>query len=487
MSTTNYDMSATATATIPSSEMSTLSSIYIPRVYANLSTEFVADTFESLNLGVVDRVEAVPRPGDKTTYMAFVYFASWNTENKAAVHLAQRINTPGGPQARIVYDDPWYWILLPNKSAKPSKSDDDKALEEFNRSNSCIPAQEIWEAEERRQKREKEEEELMEELEGLVEELEFEDALNKQELETEEKMDILFDMIEDLQVRLKVSEEKNQKNEKKIERLQKELCDVRTILLTGEATVDCCPPVPPVPPKLGEGLCVDTTRMATSVEMPTVLPEVAPELPALPFVVEPTHFHSDASVPVILTALVNSFSKNSVSFTSFCPNKCKFTCEQHYSNSDPAKFVVRIFSTPEHQLIEFQRRGSSSSSFCYAYDLVASELVDGEGVSIINASVPRSSQRFHQFNPRKRNPVTHCRVQEEERMSASVFEDMDIPSPPKLVRQTARGYRFDDDMLPPSPPKLVRQNAYVVGKRIRIDGMGLVNPSEDDKNFWCDP
>ena len=233
--TTNYDMSA-ANATIPSSEMSTLSSIYIPRVYANLSTEFVAETFESLNLGVVDRVEAVARPGDKTTYMAFVYFASWNTGNKAAVHLAERINTNGGPQARIVYDDPWYWILLPNKSQKSSKTlDEDKTLEEFNRSNNCIPAQEIWEADERRQKSEEDEKELMEELEGLIDEIEFEDALNKQELETEEKMDILFDMIEDLQVRLKVSEEKNQKNEKKIEQLQKELYNVRTILLTGEA------------------------------------------------------------------------------------------------------------------------------------------------------------------------------------------------------------------------------------------------------------
>lgn len=226
MSTTNYDMSATATATIPSSEMSTLSSIYIPRVYANLSTEFVADTFESLNLGVVDRVEAVPRPGDKTTYMAFVYFASWNKENKAAAHLAQRINTPGGPQARIVYDDPWYWILLPNKSEKTSskeKTDEEKFLEEFNRSNSGICAQE-WEL---RQKREKAEKELMEDLE-------IDEALMEQELGSDEKLDILMDMVEDLQVRLLASEKKIEENEKKVERFQKELYDIRTILLTGE-------------------------------------------------------------------------------------------------------------------------------------------------------------------------------------------------------------------------------------------------------------
>jgi hypothetical protein len=244
--TTNYDMS-------------TLSSIYIPRVYANLSTEFVAETFECLNLGVVDRVEAAPRPGDKTTYMAFVYFASWNTENKAAVHLAERINTPGGPQARIVYDDPWYWILLPNKSEKTSakKTDEEKFLEEFNRSNSGICAQE-WEL---RQKREKDEEnELMEELEGMIDELEFEEALDKQELETEEKMDILFDMIEDLQVRLKVSEKNN-------ERLEKELYNTRTILLTGSleesetpmsaSIFDCPPPPPKLTRQIAAGYSID--------------------------------------------------------------------------------------------------------------------------------------------------------------------------------------------------------------------------------------
>jgi len=183
----------------------------------------VADTFETLNLGVVDRVETIARPGDKTTYMAFVYFASWNTGNKAAVHLAKRINTPGGPQARIVYDDPWYWILLPNKSEKSSsKMDEEKVLEEFNRSNNCIPAQE-WDL---RQEREKEEKKL----EDLMMDVEIDEALRKQDLETDEKIDILYDMIEDLQVRLLESEKKN----KKIETVEKELYNLRAIMLTGE-------------------------------------------------------------------------------------------------------------------------------------------------------------------------------------------------------------------------------------------------------------
>lgn len=228
-STTNYDMSAT-TANVSPNEMSTLSSIYIPRVFANLSTEFVAETFENLNLGVVDRVETVPRPGDKTTYMAFVYFASWNSGNKAAANLAKRINcpNPGASQARIVYDDPWFWILLPNKSEKISsskKASEDEFLEEFNRSNG-ISAQE-WE---QQQARKKEDEKLKKEIEDLMVDAEIDEALREQELAVDEKVDILYDMIEDLQVRLLESEKKN----KKIESLEKELYNLRTMMLTGE-------------------------------------------------------------------------------------------------------------------------------------------------------------------------------------------------------------------------------------------------------------
>lgn len=158
---TTTRMSATTTSEMPMSIA--LDSIYIPRVYANITTEFIADTFEKLDLGTVDRVEAVPRDGDKTSYMAFVYFASWNTENKAAVNLANRIKCPkpGESQARIVYDDPWFWILLPNKSEKKKE---------------------------------------------------------QPELTSEETVDILYDMIEDLQTRLL-------KNEKELSQLREILFD----------------------------------------------------------------------------------------------------------------------------------------------------------------------------------------------------------------------------------------------------------------------
>lgn len=234
MSSTNYEMSTTTT--VPSIEMNKLNSLYIPRVFANLSTEYVAEIFESLNLGVVDRVDAVPRPGDKKTYMAFVYFSSWNSQNKAAANLAERINcpTPGATQARIVYDDPWFWILLPNKSEKTSASRklDDEALAEFNRSNDDICDDE-WELLQKRKENRKKIDEALHywdekkqkrEEEELAQK-EMEDAMAEQEeLNNEETIDILTDMVEDLQERLLESE-------KRVKQFEKELCDVRTILL----------------------------------------------------------------------------------------------------------------------------------------------------------------------------------------------------------------------------------------------------------------
>lgn len=205
-----------------------LESIYIPRVYANIPTHFIAETFESLNIGAVDRVEAIPRPGDKTTYMAFVYFSSWNVENKAAVHLAERINSPSSdtPQARIVYDDPWYWILLPNKSKKEEKTE-------------TLPSDGIcaqqWELQQKWQKNQAE----------LIEhEMQQQQV---EELTSTEEFNIVLDMVEDLQVRLRASEKKNDDNENRILKLQQDLYDVRTILLTGQSSMTILDHYPPLP------------------------------------------------------------------------------------------------------------------------------------------------------------------------------------------------------------------------------------------------
>jgi hypothetical protein len=104
-----------------------LKSLYIPRVFLNITEEKIREVFETLELGEIERIDLVPRPytsGTISANMAFIYFKYWS-QTVSAQNLASRIMDPRR-EARIVYDDPWYWILLPNRRphlAKPAESD----------------------------------------------------------------------------------------------------------------------------------------------------------------------------------------------------------------------------------------------------------------------------------------------------------------------------------------------------------------------------
>ena len=90
-----------------------LRSVYIPRVFNNITAERITQVFQNLELGRVHHVDFVPRLGDNQAKMAFVHFEYWNTTNTACQHLLERIHDPSR-EARVVYEDPYYWLLLPN-------------------------------------------------------------------------------------------------------------------------------------------------------------------------------------------------------------------------------------------------------------------------------------------------------------------------------------------------------------------------------------
>lgn len=104
-------------------------SLYIPRVFLNITEADIAGVFESLGLGEVDRIDLAPRftaSGRISANMAFVYFKTWSM-SVAAQNLASRI-VDSSRVARIVYDDPWYWVLLPNLTPLPVKPTDDNRI-----------------------------------------------------------------------------------------------------------------------------------------------------------------------------------------------------------------------------------------------------------------------------------------------------------------------------------------------------------------------
>lgn len=98
-------------------------SLCIPRIFNNIPDNKITSTFENLNIGKIKNIDIIHKIGrDGSTFkMAFVHFESWNYYNSSAVNLRKQIEDPN-VVAKIVYDDPWHWILLPNTSNITSES-----------------------------------------------------------------------------------------------------------------------------------------------------------------------------------------------------------------------------------------------------------------------------------------------------------------------------------------------------------------------------
>ena len=93
---------------MPNSQLS----IYIPHVLSSwASPQQISAIFYRLNIGVVRRVDFLKNKGG--SYQAHVYFAYW-FNNTIAYNLQAQILNPQ-KEAKVVYDDPCYWRVLPNQ------------------------------------------------------------------------------------------------------------------------------------------------------------------------------------------------------------------------------------------------------------------------------------------------------------------------------------------------------------------------------------
>lgn len=135
----------------------------------------------------------------------------------------------------------------------------------------------------------------------------------------------------------------------------------------------------------------------------------APDLPPLPFIVQPTHLYSYSSLYQILDTLTNDLSKKNINIIKFDPSKSKIKCNYSYRN-ESTLFVIQIFKVSDYYLIEITSRGMSRMCFSYAYDLVAIVLNDK---NMIDTTFPISNQSFHQFKPyiyNKRKSIYDCPI-----------------------------------------------------------------------------
>jgi hypothetical protein len=95
-------------------------SLYIPHVFRNIDEERIVAVFKILGIGNVRKVDFVLKQ-DKNGSLynsVYIHFAQWY-DTIAARNLQDRIlsSTPANP-AKLVYDDPWHWIVLENTAKK---------------------------------------------------------------------------------------------------------------------------------------------------------------------------------------------------------------------------------------------------------------------------------------------------------------------------------------------------------------------------------
>jgi len=94
-------------------------SLYIPHIFANYSKDMVAKVFEDHNIGKVKNIDFVSKMGQdgKEYHAAYIHFEHWYWGLIATRNFQARVLDPK-LEARIMYDDPWYWIVLENKARK---------------------------------------------------------------------------------------------------------------------------------------------------------------------------------------------------------------------------------------------------------------------------------------------------------------------------------------------------------------------------------
>ena len=98
-------------------------SLFIPHVYGNYTNSMVSDVFDKMNIGLVKNVDFVSKMGSdgKPYNAAYIHFYDWH-DNVAARNFQERVLNPE-KEARVMYDDPWYWIVLENKGKKHMPGD----------------------------------------------------------------------------------------------------------------------------------------------------------------------------------------------------------------------------------------------------------------------------------------------------------------------------------------------------------------------------
>jgi len=169
-------------------------SLYIPHVFPNFTQEYIASVFEYLDFGRVDHVDLVSKM-DKlgNPYnSAYVHFTEWFA-GPITANFQERV-LDQNKEARIVHDDPWYWIVLENNAKKYVPGERKMTLNITN-PTSDYEQEEQQEQEQQEQEQEQQEQEQQEQEQQEQEQEEYEQEQQEQEeYEQDEIDDLIYEL-----------------------------------------------------------------------------------------------------------------------------------------------------------------------------------------------------------------------------------------------------------------------------------------------------
>jgi hypothetical protein len=92
-------------------------SVFIPRVFVNINKARISEIFDKLDLGIIDHIDLVRKRGPNGDYnSAYVHLKYWLKTDASRRFRDNLFNSKDG--AKLVYDDPWFWIVLPNTASQ---------------------------------------------------------------------------------------------------------------------------------------------------------------------------------------------------------------------------------------------------------------------------------------------------------------------------------------------------------------------------------
>ena len=97
-----------------------IKTLCIPRVNFGITEPFVRNIFNSLNIGVIGRIDLIKKQNEKGGQQfirIFVHINKWYNNETSNMAKERLLN---GKDIKIIYDDPWFWKVSVYKDLPPT-------------------------------------------------------------------------------------------------------------------------------------------------------------------------------------------------------------------------------------------------------------------------------------------------------------------------------------------------------------------------------